>query len=34
LFEKGRAEELNDTARSRMPAFFEAANNDLPSYGR
>jgi len=34
LFEKGKAEELNDTQRSRMPAFFEAANNDLPSYGR
>jgi hypothetical protein len=34
LFEKGKAEELNDTARSRMPAFFEAANYDLPSYGR
>ena len=34
LFEKGKAEELNDTQRSRMPAFFEAANYDLPSYGR
>lgn len=34
LFEKGKAEELNDTARSRMPSFFEAANNDLPQYGR
>jgi len=34
LFEKNKAEELNDTARSRMPSFFEAANNDLPQYGR
>lgn len=34
LFERGKAEELSDTQRSRMPAFFEAANTSLPSYGR
>ena len=34
LFERGKAEELADTQRSRMPAFFEAANTSLPSYGR
>ena len=34
LFEKGRADGLSDTQRSRMPAFFEAANYDLPSYGK
>lgn len=34
LFEKGKADELNETQRSRMPAFFEASNVNLPSYGR
>lgn len=34
LFEKGKAEELNDTARSRMPAFFESSNVNLPAYGQ
>jgi hypothetical protein len=34
LFERGKAEELSETQRSRMPAFFEAANTSLPSYGR
>ncbi|MFZ9998838.1 MAG: ferritin-like domain-containing protein [Candidatus Nanopelagicaceae bacterium] len=34
LFERGKAEELSETSRSRMPAFFEAANTSLPSYGR
>lgn len=34
LFERGKAEELADTQRSRMPAFFEAPNTSLPSYGR
>ncbi len=34
LFERGKAEELSETSRSRMPAFFEAPNTSLPSYGR
>jgi hypothetical protein len=34
LFEKGKADGLAETQRSRMPAFFEAANTNLPSYGR
>lgn len=34
LFERGKAEELSETQRSRMPAFFEAPNTSLPSYGR
>lgn len=34
LFEKGKAEELSETQRSRMPAFFEAPNTSLPSYGK
>lgn len=34
LFEKGKAEGLAETQKSRMPAFFEAANYDLPSYGK
>lgn len=34
LFERGKAEELADTQRSRMPSFFEAPNTSLPSYGR
>ena len=33
LYEKGKAPGLSDTKRVRMPAFFEAANNDLPQYG-
>jgi hypothetical protein len=33
LYSKGKAPGLKDTQRSRMPAFFEAANNDLPQYG-
>jgi hypothetical protein len=33
LYEKGKAPGLKDTQRARMPAFFEAANNDLPQYG-
>ena len=34
LFARGKAEELDDTQRSRMPSFFETANTNLPSYGR
>lgn len=34
LFERGKAEELSETQRSRMPAFFEAPNTSLPSYGK
>ena len=33
LYEKGKAPGLKDTQRARMPAFFEASNNDLPQYG-
>lgn len=33
LYEKGKAPGLKDTQRARMPAFFEAANTDLPQYG-
>jgi hypothetical protein len=33
LYERGRAPGLSDTKRSRMPAFFEASNTDLPQYG-
>ena len=33
LYERGKAEELADTQRARMPAFFEASNIDLPAYG-
>jgi hypothetical protein len=33
LFERGRAPELSSTRSARMPAFFEASNVDLPSYG-
>lgn len=32
LYTKGKAEGLVATRKSRMPAFFEAANNNLPSY--
>ena len=32
LFERGRAEELVDTRASRMPAFFETNNVNLPQY--
>ena len=34
LFERGKAEELKETSRSRMPSFFEAANTSLPAYGK
>jgi hypothetical protein len=34
LYERGKAEELSDSRRGRMPCFFEAANNSLPCYGR
>jgi hypothetical protein len=33
LYERGKAPGLADTQRARMPAFFEAANTDLPQYG-
>ena len=33
LYERGKAEGLSDTQRSRMPAFFEASNVNLPAYG-
>lgn len=33
LFYKGVAHGLKETQRSRMPAFFEASNTDLPQYG-
>jgi len=33
LFERGKAPELRTTRSARMPAFFEASNVDLPSYG-
>jgi hypothetical protein len=33
LYERGKAPGLSDTKRSRMPAFFEASNTDLPQYG-
>jgi hypothetical protein len=33
LFERGKAPELKATRSARMPAFFEASNGDLPSYG-
>jgi ribonucleotide reductase beta subunit family protein with ferritin-like domain len=32
LMYQGKAPELADTRRARMPAFFEHRNNDLPSY--
>ena len=32
LYSKGKAEGLIDTRRSRMPAFFEVSNSNLPSY--
>ena len=32
LYSKGKAAELSDTRASRMPAFFETANQNLPSY--
>jgi hypothetical protein len=32
LMYQGKAPELSDTRRARMPAFFEHRNNDLPSY--
>ena len=33
LYARGKAPGLSDTTRARMPAFFEAANTDLPQYG-
>ena len=33
LYKNGKAPELVETQRARMPAFFEASNNDLPAYG-
>ena len=33
LYARGKAPGLKDTQRSRMPAFFEASNVDLPQYG-
>lgn len=33
LFSRGQAPGLAETRRSRMPAFFEGANTDLPQYG-
>ena len=33
LYSSGKAKGLADTQRARMPAFFEASNNNLPKYG-
>jgi hypothetical protein len=33
LYERGKAPQLAATRSARMPAFFEASNVDLPSYG-
>ena len=33
LYTQGKAAGLVETQRARMPAFFEASNNDLPAYG-
>ena len=33
LYNRGKAENLSDTQRARMPAFFEASNVNLPAYG-
>ncbi len=33
LFERGKTNELMESRASSVPAFFEAANYDLPSYG-
>ena len=33
LYTRGKAEGLQDTQRSRMPAFFESSNVNLPKYG-
>ena len=33
LYHQGKATELVDTQRARMPAFFEASNVNLPQYG-
>jgi len=32
LYERGKAEGLAETRASRMPAFFETANQNLPQY--
>jgi hypothetical protein len=34
LFERGKTNELMESRASSVPAFFEAANYDLPSYGK
>ena len=33
LYTRGKAEGLQETQRSRMPAFFESSNVNLPKYG-
>ena len=33
LYHQGKAAELQETQRARMPAFFEASNINLPQYG-
>ena len=33
LYHQGKATELVETQRARMPAFFEASNVNLPKYG-
>jgi len=33
LYSSGKAKGLAETQRARMPAFFEASNNNLPKYG-
>ena len=33
LYNRGKAENLADTQRARMPAFFESSNVNLPAYG-
>ena len=33
LYTRGKADGLGETQRSRMPAFFEASNVNLPKYG-
>ena len=33
LYRQGKATELQETQRARMPAFFEASNVNLPKYG-
>ena len=33
LYHQGKATELAETQRARMPAFFESSNINLPQYG-